>query len=217
MPTFYVDLDNTLADRNAAFRGWAVDYLAERGADPGLIDAMVAADREGLGRKQDTIDDITALLDLDEATSAGVLAAFRAGIVERLGLVEGAERALRRLRDAGWPIVIVSNGTAQQQTAKIERLGLAPLVDAWVISGAEGVEKPDPALFRIAAERVGRPLSSDDWMVGDSAESDVAGARAAGIGQIWFGRGRSWTSTVEPPTAIARDWDEVVATVLGAS
>lgn len=216
MPTFYVDLDNTLADRAAAYRGWAVDYLAERGADPALVDQMVAADRDGLGRKQDTVDDIAALLTLDEDEAAGVLAGFRAGIVQRLAPVPGAVDALRRLRQAGWTIVIVTNGATHQQNAKIEQLGLAPLVDCWVISEAEGVSKPDPELFRIAAARAGVSLSPEDWMVGDSAESDIAGGRAAGVRTIWLSRGREWPADLEPPTAIAETWDDVVSEILPA-
>ncbi|CAI9406594.1 HAD family hydrolase [Aestuariimicrobium sp. T2.26MG-19.2B] len=217
MPTLYADLDNTIADRAGAYRAWAVDYLAERGADPSLVDAMVAADRDGLGRKQDTVDDLTRLLDLDPEESEQILDRFRAGIVDRLTLVDGAADALSAIRAAGWRIVIVTNGATAQQTAKIERLHLADLVDGWVISEAAGVSKPDPEIFTRAAAVVGQQIGMDDWMVGDSAESDVAGARAVGMRSIWLTRGRPWPAGLEEPTLAVDTWDEVAAAVLGTT
>jgi len=50
---------------------------------------------------------------------------------------------------------------------------------ASVASAASGVAKPDPRLFRLAAELLGAPTTAV-LHVGDDLESDVHGARAAG-------------------------------------
>jgi FMN phosphatase YigB (HAD superfamily) len=42
-----LDLDNTLIDRSAAFKAWAIDYVPERGGDPSDVDWLIKADREG--------------------------------------------------------------------------------------------------------------------------------------------------------------------------
>ena len=61
---------------------------------------------------------------------------------------------------------------------RARRLGLAPLVDAVVTSAEAGASKPDAAIFERAGELLGaRPHRM--LHVGDDAEGDVDGARAA--------------------------------------
>lgn len=74
-------------------------------------------------------------------------------------------------------VVSNANGTVR---AKFERLGLAGRFEVIVDSHEEGVEKPDPRLFRIALERMGARASETAY-VGDLYHVDVAGARAAGL------------------------------------
>jgi len=63
-------------------------------------------------------------------------------------------------------------------------LGLEPFLDAVLISEAEGVRKPDPTIFKMAAERCGvNPWESA--FVGDHPDVDVMGAGAAGLISIW--------------------------------
>jgi HAD superfamily hydrolase (TIGR01509 family) len=74
-------------------------------------------------------------------------------------------------------IVSNANGTVR---AKLVRLGLARHFEVVVDSREEGVEKPDPAIFRIALQRMG-VRASEAAYVGDLFHVDVAGARAAGL------------------------------------
>jgi putative hydrolase of the HAD superfamily len=74
-------------------------------------------------------------------------------------------------------VVSNSNGTVRE---KLRRVGLLPYFDLVIDSHEEGVEKPDPRIFRRAMERTGaRPEGS--VYVGDFYHIDVAGARAAGM------------------------------------
>jgi putative hydrolase of the HAD superfamily len=87
--------------------------------------------------------------------------------------------ALVRLRALGLRLVVVSNANGKLRFL-MERLGLAPSFDVMLDSHVEGVEKPDPRLFRIALERSGgRPETT--LHVGDLYHVDVVGARAAGL------------------------------------
>ncbi len=87
--------------------------------------------------------------------------------------------ALARLRALGVRLVVVSNANGTV-AAMFERLGLAASVDLIVDSHREGVEKPDPRLFRIALERAGAD-AREAIHLGDLYHVDVVGARAAGI------------------------------------
>jgi putative hydrolase of the HAD superfamily len=94
----------------------------------------------------------------------------------------GVREALARLKAAGIRMAVVSNSEGTVE-AMLKSVGLAPyletVVDSWVV----GVAKPDPAIFRIALDRLGVPASAA-VMLGDVPAIDVEGARAAGITPI---------------------------------
>ncbi len=216
MPLLFLDLDNTLVDRAAAYRSWAASYLTARGADPALLDAMVVADGDGLRYKPDVAADLTALLGLGPDESATIVKVLRAGVVDHLVLVPGCVDALSRARRAGWTPYIVSNGVTAQQEKKIFGLGLDAHVDGWVISEEAGVAKPDAAIFAVAAERAGRPIDGA-WMIGDSAEADIAGSHNAGLPCVYLHRGRPWPAHLAEPTASAGSLGEAVDVVLASA
>jgi HAD superfamily hydrolase (TIGR01509 family) len=91
----------------------------------------------------------------------------------------GAAAALAGLRERGLVVGCVSNSDGTVE-ALLERVGLRAALDFVVDSGAVGVEKPDPRIFRIALERAGVE-ASEAMHVGDLFPVDVVGARRAGI------------------------------------
>jgi HAD superfamily hydrolase (TIGR01509 family) len=96
--------------------------------------------------------------------------------------VDGTDAALRRLRNDGYVLGVVSNADGRIDRF-LEHAGLLDLVDFVVDSGVVGVEKPDPRIFRIACERAGvKPAEAVH--VGDFYDIDVLGARASGIRPI---------------------------------
>ncbi|HKY51082.1 MAG TPA: HAD-IA family hydrolase [Candidatus Limnocylindria bacterium] len=85
---------------------------------------------------------------------------------------------LRALRERDAKIGIVSN-VPRDLRPIFAAAGLAELVDAFTHSFEVGAEKPDPAIFRKACERLGtRP--QETLMVGDHALAD-GGAVKAGL------------------------------------
>jgi putative hydrolase of the HAD superfamily len=93
-------------------------------------------------------------------------------------VLPGVPDSLDRLRRAGLRLAVVSNanGTAPRL---LEQVGLAPCFDTILDSALEGVEKPDPEIFRRALARVGASPARA-LHVGDLYHVDVLGARAAG-------------------------------------
>ncbi|MEV4182571.1 HAD hydrolase-like protein [Streptosporangium canum] len=119
---------------------------------------------------------------------------------------------LRLLREdvdilKGATAFFVTNGTADNQLGKIQRTGLAEAVDAYALSGLEGVRKPDVGLLEIAAKRCGMSLAGGGWMVGDHLVADIGGGRVAGLHTVWIDR-RTWPDRERP--------DHVVMDVLQA-
>jgi putative hydrolase of the HAD superfamily len=121
--------------------------------------------------------------------------------------------ALRIAGDAGWLPIVVTNGESRVQQQKMVRTGLINQIGGYVISEDVGVRKPNPRIFAIAAERVGRRLSGA-WLIGDSPEVDIGGANALGIPSAWIRRGRVWPEQRFAPTRVCDGVIEAVAAVL---
>jgi FMN phosphatase YigB (HAD superfamily) len=98
---------------------------------------------------------------------------------------------LRALAATGVRLGMVSNadGLMAQRLRELEILqvgpGLGVAVECVIDSGAVGVMKPDPRIFRLALDAMG--IADEDvdsgrvWYVGDMPGIDVVGARRAGL------------------------------------
>ncbi len=97
---------------------------------------------------------------------------------------------LKTLKKRGYITGVITNGPAYLQNHKMENSGLMPYIDMLVVSGDYGIHKPDPALFRIAADKIG--LKTEECVyVGDHPVNDIQGALGAGMRAIrmnfgWF-------------------------------
>jgi putative hydrolase of the HAD superfamily len=93
---------------------------------------------------------------------------------------------LGALRGSGVTLGIVSNFEEWLERL-LEQLGVADAFDVRVISGVEGVEKPDPRIYRLALERAGVD-AADAAFVGDSPEFDVDPPAALGMYPVLIDR-----------------------------
>jgi HAD superfamily hydrolase (TIGR01549 family) len=206
-----LDLDNTLVSRDEAFVSWATAAVADSGGTQDDLAAIVAADGGGFSPKREVAQVIVDRLGWD-ASLEDVVETFRAGIREHVRVYDGVLDTLGVLRRAGHRVAVVTNGVSHQQRGKIARCGLAAHLDAVVVSGEEGIEKPDPRLIDIALDR----LDATDvdrrrvWMIGDAAHTDVAVGRAARTRTGWVSHGRTWTGGARPDV-VAATTREVVA------
>ena len=85
---------------------------------------------------------------------------------------------LERWRQRGLRLAVVSNFD-QRLHGLLEALGLAPQLEAVVVSSVVGAAKPDPAPFQAALAQLQLPPEAV-WHIGDSPEDEL-GARAAGL------------------------------------
>lgn len=93
---------------------------------------------------------------------------------------------LDALRRSGVRLGIVSNWDSRLPRL-LELLGLADYFDVVGVSHVEGVEKPDPAIFRRVLARLGGE-AREALHVGNVFELDIVGARAAGIDAVLLDR-----------------------------
>ncbi len=104
-------------------------------------------------------------------------------------LLPDSERVVRYLASK-YPLTIISNGFKEVQYYKFAHSGLQTCFKYTIISEEVGINKPQPEIFRIALSL--NDVSADEAiMIGDSYTSDIAGAKAAGIDQIWLHEGET--------------------------
>ena len=98
---------------------------------------------------------------------------------------DGAIEALEILRSGGAAMVLLTNGEARLQRAKIERFGLERFFRAILIESETGVGKPDPRAHQAALAALGA-APQQTWMAGDDLEFDIRPAKALGMRAAWI-------------------------------
>jgi putative hydrolase of the HAD superfamily len=194
------DVDDTLFDRDGAQEGILRIILQE------LPDVFADLPAEAISRAFDESDSIAmceydagvlaedfrtrrsrlflGLLDLDERHAHAVTALYVHRYPTIDAPVAGAVSIVRQLADT-YPLGVVSNGLPDVQYTKLATLGIRELFACVVLSEELKIAKPDPRIFLHAAGLLG--VAPDDCLyVGDSYESDVVGAKRAGMHTCWF-------------------------------
>jgi putative hydrolase of the HAD superfamily len=93
--------------------------------------------------------------------------------------IAGTIQAVADLTKAGIRTAVLSNSDGSV-TESLSRAGFDGLFELVLDSHDLGVSKPDPAIFRLALERMS-VAPSRTWYVGDSIFHDVGGATTAGL------------------------------------
>lgn len=114
-------------------------------------------------------------------------------------LLPSADQVLKTASER-YDIGIVTNGARDAQQEKIDAVDLGQWVDTVVVAGHQVPPKPSPEPFEHALQALS--ASPDATVhVGDSLETDIAGARAAGLDAVWISRSDSqrgeWTYRVD--------------------
>ncbi|WP_169953707.1 HAD family hydrolase [Microbispora sp. H11081] len=182
------DLDNTLIDLDRAFRVWIEEFAREHRLEDGAVDWLVSLDRDGYPHREVFFSKVRERFALPDSVEE-LWGRYRRRMPYLVRCRPEVLDGLARLRASGWRVAIVTNGTADNQLGKIQQTGLAEAVDAYALSGLEGIRKPDVGLFEIAAKRCGAALAEGGWVIGDNVTADIAGGRAAGLRTIWIDRG----------------------------
>lgn len=129
---------------------------------------------------------------------------------------------LKTLKDNGYKLGIITNGSVHMQNTKIDLLGIRDFFDVIVISGGYALEvcgdenneklyKPNPDIFRYTAKLLGE-VPRDLYYVGDNPINDVQGAVAAGYVPVWVSARSPWSEGMDTyPEHVVRDIGELMS------
>ena len=93
---------------------------------------------------------------------------------------------LNELRHA-YKLGLLTNGEPGLQRRKINGAGIGRYFSAIVISGDEGVGKPEERIYRIMLSRL-RAAPDEAIMIGNNLVTDIKGAQAVGMRTVWINR-----------------------------
>jgi HAD superfamily hydrolase (TIGR01509 family) len=111
--------------------------------------------------------------------------AFRGRWEEMLGeAIHGTVEIVERLAAAGVPVFALSNWSADTFPIAEPRYPFLRRFDGIVISGREGVRKPDPRIFRLLLDRYALRARATVFI--DDVEENVVVARALGLIALRF-------------------------------
>lgn len=192
-PVEAVLFDFTGVITNSPFVGLA-ELEAETGASPGSLVRLVMGDyHEDTDHPWHRLErgeipageyyNLLVALATDSAMEVDFGAVFR-----RLGDLNVRPEVVHRIRnihDAGWKTALVTNNIREFGEAWRRLLPIEDLFDQVVDSCVVGVRKPDPAIYRHALAELGG-VEPDRALFVDDVESNVAGARRAGLRGLVF-------------------------------
>ena len=192
------DLDDTLWDNRPVLMAaertlydWLVENYPDIRLHYGLEDMLVL--RQQLLQEDPELRNDVSQLRKHSLRIAAQTAGYDDSLVEpafavflearhRITPYRDVAPTLRKLRGAGYRLGSITNGNTD-----IQRLALGPLFDFSLTAATVGKAKPHPRMFEVACKRAGvEPTQLAH--VGDEAETDLAGARNAGVLAIWMNR-----------------------------
>jgi 2-haloacid dehalogenase len=106
------------------------------------------------------------------------------------------ESGLQRLKDAGYTMVVFSNGSPAMLTAIMNAANLHPYFKGFVSVDEVKVYKPSPIVYRHVANSLGRLIGEVRLI--SSNPFDVIGAEAAGMQAAWVNRSDGLFDTLAP-------------------
>ena len=123
----------------------------------------------------------------ENAEALGIQAAqlFRISSTEYIRLYPQVPQALAALRKKGYRLWLLSNAQEMFTKYELNHLDLTRAFDGIYLSSCFGFRKPDLRFFKALLEE--QKLDPDTClMIGNDRETDIAGARAAGIATFYM-------------------------------
>ena len=119
-----------------------------------------------------------------EASFRGLMDVLFAGAEDELVRPE-ARDAVALAKRAGLSVAVLTNDMrAFHGDEWVARMSILGEMDVVVDGSVEHVLKPDPRIYRLAAERLG--VDAEDCLFVDDQPGNVDGARAVGMPALWF-------------------------------
>ncbi|EEF59512.1 HAD family hydrolase [Pedosphaera parvula] len=210
----FFDLDNTLLDRDAAWRIYWSQFIQQNPAifnphSQSALEQIIIEDQHGWRDRAAFFSWLTQSFPKLDQPPMALWEQCRQQLGKLSVPYPGVRELLICLKKT-YPLTLVSNGSSTVQRMKLLHSGLAVFFDHIFISGEVGVDKPDPGIFK-AALKESNYAPENILFVGDDPVRDVFGAGSLGLQTCWISHGNSWTANQSKPDFILREVTELPA------
>jgi putative hydrolase of the HAD superfamily len=194
------DLDDTLTDRKATLKRFAIRYLEdfkthlEMDVNTFALE-LERTDGHGYRPRPEMFGALLKSLPWKITPTQDEFLTYWVNTFPRFALpMPGMFETLQTLKSQGFKLAVVTNGHSFQQQTKIDALEIRGLFDCVLVSLEVNLRKPSAEIYQMALEQL--CVEADQaWMVGDHIVNDVLGARGAGLTGIWLRHeARVWDS-----------------------
>ncbi|WP_207208155.1 HAD family hydrolase [Nocardioides glacieisoli] len=160
------DLDDTLVDQASATAGAVVGWAEEHGiTDPDVATRWTQVSETQYARyarrevtfvqmRRERVREFLAVA-LDDRRADDAIAAFQQRYEAGWVVFDDAVPTLRRAREAGLKVAVLTNGDEDQQRLKMDRLRLSDEIDVLLASSVLPAGKPDRRAFIHAVAHLG--------------------------------------------------------------
>ena len=124
-------------------------------------------------------------INADKGTLEETAVIFRLLSTQSAGLFKDAVNLLKRLRNKGKKVYLLSNAQAVFTEYEMAQLGIKNLFDGIIYSSDAGYRKPSERLFSKLIDDY-RLDKSRSVMIGNDVNSDIKGAHAVGIDSVYI-------------------------------
>jgi 2-haloacid dehalogenase len=119
---------------------------------------------------------------------------------DNLDLFPDAAEGLRQVHDAGYRLVVLSNGSPRMLQAAVHSAGVESWFEELISVDEVQTYKPSPLVYQHAARRLGRAIGEIRLI--SSNPFDVIGAQAVGMQVAWLDGAGAVFDTLGPPPAM---------------
>ena len=118
------------------------------------------------------------------------------------GVFTGTVEVLRAVRETGVPCYAVTNMEAETYPLRLQRFPFLSCFDGTIVSGREGVAKPEPAIFMRLLDRFG--LTPGTTLMIDDMQENLDAAAVLGIQTLLFRSSRRLQTDLEAAGVLRR-------------
>ena len=192
----HTEENDAVWEKTALYLGYYGAHYSGAGLQAAFFDAMQRRQAKA-GQSYECFPDIPFQQVLEEllqnkgvtenaaALSVSAAQLFRVLSTDYIRLYPGVKQALSRLRQAGFRLWLLSNAQQVFTAYELRHLALGEEFDGVYLSSDYGCRKPDGRFFRALLQ--GEGLSAERClMIGNDLETDIAGAKAAGLATLYL-------------------------------
>lgn len=185
------DMDNTLIDRQRAFKEMLLCELNKRLNNEELVNDMIKDiliyDNNGEVLPKDSIQKAVDKYQVHNQVDVIKIAEdWKANSGKIAYLYDDVRDTLEKLKKK-YIIAILSNGNKESQRRKLATIDIYDLLDYSLISSEFGISKPDAQVYHYTCEQL-KLAPSECAYIGDNYRIDVEGSRNAGLYPVYVDR-----------------------------